>query len=116
MPTVDVNPGWAGRYREIQKQVYVEIPAASLLYKLETKGLLNADEVSRSLPKLALLEPIITRMVVNMIKGTVKYPTDDWSLDTWIDMGMDDLVDSLNYSALLQHSIKQQGLIHKDVH
>lgn len=106
-----VNPGWEERYQAVRDRVHIELPSYDILQGLHITGVITSDEMMRSSWKIRLLEPFVTRMVVNMIKGSIKYTTDDWSEATWQDMGMDDKADSINYELLFQDWMRKQGYI-----
>jgi hypothetical protein len=108
MPALS-NQGWEARYEQIKPKVQVHIPAGLLVSELEAAGLLTPDEGDRAILKIRLVEPFVTRMVLNMIKGTVKYPTDEWSAEMWADAGMDDQADGINYSLLLKDRLRKDG-------
>ncbi len=74
-------------------------------------GLISQEEADRSAWKIKLIEPMVTRRVINMIKGTIKYTSDDWSAETWQDMGMDDKADGDNYDVLFLNWLREQGYI-----
>ena len=106
MSNVTVNPGWATRYEEIKSRTHISLDQAILLVnQMVADGLLTTEERTRVGWKVKLLEPFVTRLVLNMIKGTVKYPTDDWPTNTWMDMGMDDKADAVNYELLKDNHV-----------
>ena len=100
MSQVEVNPGWEERYEAIKGRVYIQLYPAPILRSLLSDGLITDSEYKRAIWKIHLIEPFVTRQVMNMIKGTLKYPTDDWSDEVWKDMGLDDKADSVNYDLL----------------
>ena len=91
--------------------MWVRVPNASILNNLVAENLLTDHESDRAWVKIALLEPIITRMVLNMIKGTIKYTSDDWPTEVWQDMKLDDKADSINYEVLFENHLHQIGLL-----
>ena len=111
MPQVEINEGWEERYEAIKARVHMHLPISRFLDGLVSDDLLTPSEHTRALWKITLLEPFVTRMVVNMIKGTLKYTTDDWPAETWQDMGLDDKVDGINYELLLHHHLHAKGLL-----
>lgn len=100
MPKSQINEGWETRYEEIKSFVHVSIDTGGILTTLYHRDLITDTEIERSSWKINLIEPFLTRMVLNMIKGTIKYSTDNWSTEAWQDMGMDDMADSVNYTLL----------------
>ena len=73
--------------------------------EIELPGDLTDAEWERLRPKLELTQRIAQHSADGMVKGTRKYPTDHHSVDTWLEMGMDDAVDAVNYIALLTEAI-----------
>lgn len=51
--------------------------------------------------KLRLVEAAAAKMAANMLKGTLKYDSDNITEKEWLDHLGDDLTDSLNYYWLL---------------
>jgi hypothetical protein len=82
-----------------------------MLMGLEAKGLLTPDECERAKWKIELIGPFLRLQVLNMIKGTVKYPHDDWDTETWRRMGRDDKVDAVNYDLLFEYHMVKEGLL-----
>ena len=106
MPNTDVTPGWESRYTQIRTFIRVDLSKVITdIFLLADAGIISMEEAKRSAGKVKLLEPFVTRLVTNMVKGTLKYPTDNWDINTWLDMGMDDQADSVNYSILLKQAI-----------
>ena len=109
MPNPETNEGWEQRYEAVKDAVVVSIHPGKILDALISQDLITYPEYERAMWKITLIEPFVTRMVVNMLKGTVKYPSDDWPAETWQDMGLDDKVDGINYELLLHHHLHQEG-------
>ncbi len=61
---------------------------------------LGRAEYDRLQVKLALVEKLATRLAVNMLKGTLKYENDEYTLREWLEMGIDDGLDTVNYLTL----------------
>ena len=114
MTQVEVNPGWEARYQQVLDEippVLTEGRTQLMLDWLVAHKLLTPAEAERSSWKIALLEPVVRRMIANMIKGTLKHPSDDWPLDTWVAMSMDDTADMVNYSLLTQDKLRKMGVL-----
>lgn len=116
MADAEVNLGWEEKYQEIRNSAYLKefhddlnLITGHLVDNLFRQGLLTSDQGTRSLWKIKLLYPFITRMCINMMKGSIKYTTNDWSSETWADMGMDDKADSVNYDVLFQDHLRKEG-------
>jgi len=106
-----VNEGWQERFQEITQ--WVEEHPSDVWYAardLYRSGIISKEEGERSTWKINLIEPFVRRMVLNMIKGTIKYPSDDWTADVWQDMGLDDKADSINYELLFHNYLRKQGV------
>jgi len=108
---VTVNEGWEINYQVIRSRTQVTINTAAILNPLLADNIITEDEFARSVWKIKLIEPFLTRMVVNMIKGSLKYPTDTWDAATWQDMGMDDKADGVNYELLFHQFLRTQEVI-----
>ena len=105
-----INEGWEERYKPIRDTHHNPIPVGFLAHMV-ADGTLSMDEANRSRWKIKLLEPFVTRMIVNMIKGSLKYTSDDWSDEVWEDMGKDDKADGINYDLLWQDKLRKEGKI-----
>tara|TARA_Y100000310_G_scaffold328215_1_gene395982 strand:+ start:6841 stop:7176 length:336 start_codon:yes stop_codon:yes gene_type:complete len=107
------NAGWEARYEDIKAQfhLYLDFALLESLDRLQFNGLIDQAESERAYWKLKLLRPFVARLALNMVKGTIKYPDDDWSIETWSDMGLDDKADSVNYDLLRDHALRQAGLL-----
>ena len=93
-----VNEGWQQRLRAIKESfpinVAITLPGGELY--------LNDEETLRLVPKMAMVRAAAAKMVLNMIKGTIKYPADTWSADEWMACLIDDQTDALMYTYLLE--------------
>ena len=101
---MQTNKDWEARRDALCKPEHFIvgiIPSESLTYSL------TSAEYARLIEKLELVKDFARQLAVGMLKGTIKYPSDDWSVDTWIAMEMDDTVDSINYR-LLRAEAQQQ--------
>ncbi len=61
---------------------------------------LRARELARLQPKLELVVQIAARLAANMLKGTLKYKRDNWTVSEWLQYLEDDASGTLNYIAL----------------
>lgn len=84
------NPQSADIEKDIAVSVLAVIP----------DGYLSDEETARLEPKMDMVNNVARRLVAAMIKGTVKYAHDAWSVDEWIDYGYDDASDTLLYLEL----------------
>ncbi len=77
---------------------------------------LNNWEKGRLIARLPMLEQLSKRLVANMIKGIRKYGEQQQSkgLKYWLDHGIDDAADSLNYFFLTKAFAIREGLIEQE--
>lgn len=104
-----VNPDWQKRYRVLGRPEHFNVAVGVDLADLQAHGL-TKEESSRLAPKLKLVEQFAQRLAVGMLKGTVKYDSDDWSVQAWIDFEEDDTVDSIDYRLLRTAAQQRAGL------
>jgi hypothetical protein len=111
--TAKVNDGWEEIYEIIRRDTEgMELfDTVKLLDFLNSNNLITTEQRDRSGWKINILQPFMLRLAVNMIKGSVKYTSDDWSDEVWRDMGMDDKADSINYDYLWQYKLRNEGKI-----
>ena len=107
----EINDGWETAYQVVKARTWVALFPKDILDPLLADGIISEDVYDRSMWKIKLIEPFLTRMVVNMIKGSLKYTTDTWDAATWQDMGMDDQADGINYKLLFEDHLGRQGII-----
>lgn len=69
---------------------------------------LTEEEVDRLEGKLKMVEEMAQKLAANMLKGTLKYPHDDWSVEEWIDFLVDDASDTLNYAYKLKEAYMEE--------
>ena len=108
-----INPDWESRYKTICDRrnfvVIVEINPETLRQSGATQ-----EECDRLVTKLKLVEVFATKLAINMGKGTIKYPHDNWDIEAWLDFEDDDTADSVNYRLLRTEAMKRANLIHTD--
>lgn len=71
---------------------------------------LSSEDASRLREKLLLVRELAAKLASGMLKGTLKYePGTDHGLTIreWLDAGIDDLADSLNYAFLQRRAIDE---------
>jgi hypothetical protein len=107
------NPNWESRHRAICDRsnfvVIVQVDLAALRQSGATP-----EECDRLATKLKLVEVFAAKLAVNMGKGTIKYPHDNWDIEAWLDFEDDDTADSVNYRLLRTEAMKRANLIHTD--
>ena len=74
---------------------------------------LSDDEYLRIRDKLQLVKQIAAKLAANMVKGTLKYDTDEWSVDQWLDYATDDAVDTVNYLFLMKDERERELKLHR---
>jgi hypothetical protein len=108
----EVNEGWEARYQNIKEHYPSTGSGYTPGHYIDTlygAGMLTLEECSRSLWKLELIRPFLARMILNMVKGTLKYPSDDLTGDAWAEGALDDRVDSVNWQLLWENHVRNQG-------
>ncbi len=68
---------------------------------------LSGAEAERLDRKLIMVSKLAAKLAANMVKGTIKYPTDTWSLEQWFEFGLDDAVDTVNYIMLAREAYRE---------
>ena len=65
---------------------------------------LSRDELDRVLFLCDMVDSLSHRMKLNMIKGVLKYGPADRPLSEWLECGLDDAVDAVNYFMLAREA------------
>jgi len=68
---------------------------------------LTEQQYKRLEYKLRIVENIAQELAARMLKGTLKYNTDDHSPAEWFSMMQDDQFDTINYTGLLKNKMKK---------
>lgn len=71
---------------------------------------LQLKERQRLDKKLILVQQAACELAARMVKGTIKYPTDDWSVEQYNKYQEDEMFDLINYLLL-----KQQAQLNKNI-
>lgn len=71
--------------------------------------LLSADELRRMHTKVHLVMDFAQRMLAGMVKGTIKYPTDDYTFERWMSHLVSEQADQANYTILLEHAHQKKS-------
>ena len=69
---------------------------------LPSLTILSGENMERLRRKMPLVQEAATRLAVGMLKGTIKYDTDDWTPEQWIEHLGDEAFDQVNYFMLLK--------------
>jgi len=66
---------------------------------------LTLEQRKRMEPKLDMVSRIAHKMAMNMLRGTVKYDNDDWTVMQWLEYLKNNSIDSLSYTYLLEQAM-----------
>lgn len=67
-------------------------------------------EIERLEPKLEIVTEIAATLAAGMVKGTIKYDMDDYSLAKWVDHLVDEAADTLNYAHFARRRLERDAL------
>ena len=95
---VEATPGWEARTKELVKPEYF---TATISISDSLMANLSSNERGRLLNKLLLVTQATEYMAAGMLKGTLKYPTDDVPLEQWVAHVVGEGADQFNYEILL---------------
>ena len=109
-----MNEGWEERFAKMREEFDVQVPAPVFGRKTDEIGTIRTeysvfskDEWTRMEPKLQMVRDMAVKSIWGMIKGTVKYKSDDYTPAQWLDHLFDEQVDGINYQMLFEDSIKR---------
>lgn len=71
------------------------------------QGLSN-KEYGRLRRKMPLVEKAASKLVAGMVKGILKYDTDEWTVAQWLDYAEDEAIDLVNYMGLLRAALTKE--------
>ena len=96
--------GWQERTEKLAKPGYF-----SVIVSIDEALLrcLTHDETERFYKKVRLVTQATQMMLAGMVKGTVKYATDEYTLNTWMAHLIDEGADQMNYQILLAYAYKR---------
>lgn len=92
------TPGWEERVKLLADPELFHTMVLALPDLVEA---LTDEEAKRLKPKLKLVAQAAAWMAAGMVKGTIKYPGDDYSLDQWMAHLVGEGADQMNYQLLL---------------
>lgn len=95
---VPPSDGWQERVAKLCKPEYFLVTVA---LKEELMQQLTPDELARLRRKMVLVQQCSAIMLAGMLKGTLKYPTDNYSVDQWVAHLVGEGADQMNYALLL---------------
>ena len=103
--TSSVNEGWTERAKVLCNPdcwILDIAPNADLWDKL------TPVEKQRLLPKIQMVQEAAQIMLAGMVKGTIKYPSDGFDVDKWMDHLIGEGMDQANYQILLANAWKNR--------
>ena len=71
--------------------------------------LLTDEESERAQPLLNLAAAAAEKLAYNMVKGVLKYKTESRLAREWVDFGIDDAVDTVNYLFLIRAALDEEA-------
>ena len=98
----DTNEGWEERYTDsliLREMFSVDVRLGPSAYQW-----LSKNEQYRIRTKLRMVEGLAEKLAWGMLKGTLKYPTDDWTDEQWGAYAEDEENDLINYRLLRTHA------------
>lgn len=97
--------GWQERVEKLAKPGGwgVEISMSRDLFHA-----LTAEELLRLDKKVAMIAEATKWMLAAMVKGTLKYTSDDWTVDRWMAHLIGEGADQMNYQILLFNAWQKQ--------
>ena len=103
------NEGWEERYEDVL--LNPSIVRAGVYLSRRASDHLSPEERCRVWVKLDLIAALAHKLAIGMIKGTLKYPTDDWTDKQWGAYAEDEENDLINYRLLKAHArrVKDTG-------
>lgn len=105
-----VNEGWEERLATILDFLDLSVTVNTRVLSGRNGGL-TLEEWNRLGPKIKMVEEFAGHMAENMLKGTVKYTSDEYAVETWLAEEEDDTVDLVNYSLLRRDAMEQAELV-----
>ena len=103
------NADWEERYKDLlilREMFSVDVRLGPSAYQW-----LSTNERRRIRTKLEMVKGLAEKLAWGMLKGTLKYPTDDWTDKQWGAYAEDEENDLINYRLLKAHArrVKDTG-------
>ena len=98
------NEGWMERAKVLCDPNHWLVGAG---YSMDLQNGLTEEERERLKPKIQMVIDAAKIMLAGMVKGTIKYPTDGFDIDKWMDHLIGEGMDQANYQILLANAWKQ---------
>ena len=97
-----MNEGWEKRFARMREQVSVRTEIT--VYDDDIPTFSN-DEWERLKPKIEMVKELAIKLIWGMVKGTIKYKSDDYTPEQWLDHLFDEQVDGMNYQMLYEDAV-----------
>lgn len=97
------NPGWEEEFAKFSTDDF----RVSIAWRADK---VTMEDAARMAPKLLAIQELAARLSLAMLKGTFKYPSDQWTQEQWEAYEEDEYIDRINYH-LLKEEAKQGRLI-----
>jgi hypothetical protein len=97
------NEGWMERAKSLCNPDHWLV---SVGYSMDLQMGLTNSEQERLKPKIQMVMDAARIMLAGMVKGTIKYPTDGFDIDKWMDHLIGEGCDQMNYQILLANAWK----------
>lgn len=98
-------PGWEKRVKELAKAEHFRV---GIYVAPELSEKLSASENERLTWKLDLVADAVRYMAAGMLKGTVKYDTDAYTVEQWMAHVVGEGADQMNYQILLANGYAKE--------
>lgn len=97
-------PGWEKDISWVSDSLFI----VNVRPGLEVYDRLTDEQRKRLSKKLVLVERAARHLASGMLKGTLKYDSDDYTVQRWLAHVVDEGADLMNYYMLLAEAIKQR--------
>ena len=80
---------------------------------------LTESERLRTEQKMEMVGDAARRLATAMLKGTIKYPTDNRSINEWLEYALDDAGDTFQYLHIIREVLRMfipEGMLKEPVH
>lgn len=102
---VKPKKGWEKR---VEKLCDPEYWFVQLHLRSDILDKLSGEEQDRLEGKIQLVQRFAAYMAAGMLKGTLKYSNDDYSLETWFAHLIGEGADQANYQILLENAFREK--------
>lgn len=102
---VKPRKGWEKR---VEKLCDPEYWFVELSLRTDVADKLSKEEWDRLEKKLHMVQRFAAYMAAGMLKGTLKYSNDDYSLETWFAHLIGEGADQANYQILLENAFREK--------